>query len=247
MENKVLAVVNGREITEADLQAALEKFPPERRTQLESEDGMKYLLEQVASWELLYAYAVEQGIENRDEYKVQIEDAKRGILSQIAINDTLSEVKISDDEVSEYYEANKDNFADAPQVRASHILVDSEEKANEIISEIKDGLSFTEAAKKYSSCPSGAQGGSLGSFGRGMMVPEFEEAAFALGLGEVSAPVQTQFGYHVILVEEKLPERVKSLEEVKPQIMNMLVQSGQQKAYVGLVEDLKKKYNYEVK
>ncbi|MEG0129728.1 MAG: peptidylprolyl isomerase [Clostridium sp.] len=247
MENKVLAVVNGREITEADLQAALEKFPPERRTQLESEDGMKYLLEQVASWELLYAHAVEQGIENRDEYKSQIEDAKRGILSQIAINDTLSEVKVSDEEISEFYEANKDNFTDAAQVQASHILVDTEEKANEIVAEINDGLSFAEAAKKYSSCPSGAQGGSLGSFGRGMMVPEFEDAAFALNVGELSSPVKTQFGYHLIVVDEKLPERVKSLEEVKPQIMNNLIQSGQQKAYVGLIEDLKSKYNYEVK
>ncbi|MEG0642070.1 MAG: peptidylprolyl isomerase [Clostridium sp.] len=247
MENKVLALVNGREITQADLDAALAKFPPERRTQLSSEEGKKYLLEQVISWELLYTHAVDMGIEKREDYTVQIEEAKRGILSQIAINDVLSKVTVSDEEVEEYYNANKDKFTDAPQLRASHILIDSEEKAKEIIAEIKSGLSFKEAAQKHSTCPSGAQGGSLGSFGRGMMVPEFEDAAFELGLGEISEPVKTQFGYHIIVVEEKIAEKAKSLEEVKPQVMNTLLQSKQSNTYVELVDDLKKKYNFEMK
>lgn len=247
MENKVLALVNGKEITEADLNAALAKFPPERRTQLSSPEGMKNLLEQVISWELLYNYAQDEKLEEKDEYKVQIEDAKKGILSQMAVNDVLLDVKVSDEEVEEYYNSNKESFADMPQVRASHILVDAEDKANEIIAEIKGGLSFKDAAQKYSSCPSKDQGGSLGSFGRGMMVPEFEDAAFDLELGKISDPVKTQFGYHIIVVEEKLPERQKSLEEVKPQIMNILLQSKQTSTYMDLVESLKEKYNLKYK
>lgn len=247
MENKVLAVVNGKEITELDVNEALKKFPAERRSQLSSEEGKKYLLEQVISWELLYDYAKDENFEERDEYKAQIEEARKGILSQLVINDALLKVKVSEEEIEEYYNANKEKFLDDEKVRASHILVDSEEKAKEIISEIKGGLSFKEAAEKYSSCGSKAQGGSLGSFGRGMMVPEFEEAAFNLNLGEISEPVKSQFGYHVILVEEKIEAREKSLEEVKPQIMNMLIQTKQSNAYVDLMEELKARYNLEMK
>ena len=89
------------------------------------------------------------------------------------------------------------------QVRASHILVSSLDKANSIVSELKAGKGFEELAKKHSTCPSGQRGGDLGFFGKGMMVPDFEKAAFALEPGMVSSPVKTQFGYHLIKVTGK--------------------------------------------
>ncbi|MDD2655793.1 MAG: peptidyl-prolyl cis-trans isomerase [Candidatus ainarchaeum sp.] len=85
-------------------------------------------------------------------------------------------------------------------VRASHILVSSEREANRIIEEIKNGKDFAEMAKRYSSCPSGKGGGDLGFFGKGQMVKEFEDAAFSLKEGELSKPVKTQFGWHIIRV-----------------------------------------------
>ena len=89
------------------------------------------------------------------------------------------------------------------QVRCSHILVSTQEEANHIAKELKAGKDFGELAKKYSSCPSGRSGGDLGFFGKGQMVKEFEVAAFAMKPGEISAPVKTQFGYHLIKVTEK--------------------------------------------
>lgn len=89
------------------------------------------------------------------------------------------------------------------EVRASHILVEEESKANELKKEIEDGAEFADVAKKNSKCPSGESGGDLGFFGKGTMVKEFEEAAFSLEVGEVSEPVKTQFGYHLILVTGK--------------------------------------------
>ncbi len=89
------------------------------------------------------------------------------------------------------------------EVRASHILVEEESKANELKKQIDGGYDFARVAKKHSKCPSGASGGDLGFFGKGMMVKEFEEAAFSLEVGQVSEPVKTQFGYHIILVTEK--------------------------------------------
>ncbi len=91
----------------------------------------------------------------------------------------------------------------ATQVRASHILVSSLDEVNFLVTELKAGKSFEELAKKHSTCPSGQRGGDLGFFGKGMMVPEFEKAAFSLEPGMVSAPVKTQFGYHLIKVTGK--------------------------------------------
>ena len=88
------------------------------------------------------------------------------------------------------------------QVRASHILVDSEAEANRLLSQIRDGADFGELAAQHSSCPSGRKGGDLGFFGKGMMVPEFETAAFAMNKGQVSNTVKTQFGYHIIKVTD---------------------------------------------
>ena len=88
------------------------------------------------------------------------------------------------------------------QVRASHILVSTEKEANDLLSQIRDGADFGALAQKHSSCPSGKSGGDLGFFGKGMMVPEFETAAFGMGKGQVSNPIKTQFGYHLIKVTD---------------------------------------------
>ncbi len=89
------------------------------------------------------------------------------------------------------------------EVKASHILVKTEEEAMDLYNKIKDGLAFEEAAREYSLCPSGQMGGDLGFFGRGMMVKPFEDAAFDLEVGKISEPVKTQFGWHLILVTDK--------------------------------------------
>ena len=90
----------------------------------------------------------------------------------------------------------------ATQVRASHILVSTEQDARNILGQLNAGKKFAELAKQYSSCPSGAKGGDLGFFTRGRMVPEFEAAAFSLKTGQVSEPVKTAFGYHIIMVTD---------------------------------------------
>ena len=90
-----------------------------------------------------------------------------------------------------------------PQATARHILVDSEERCQTLKSEITDGADFAEIARKHSSCPSGRQGGDLGSFGPGMMVPEFDKVVFSAEVGAVQGPVQTQFGYHLIEVTSR--------------------------------------------
>jgi peptidyl-prolyl cis-trans isomerase C len=128
-------------------------------------------------------------------------------------------------------------------VQASHILVDTEEKANEILEDITDGLSFEDAAKQYSSCPSKQEGGALGQFGKGQMVKEFEDAVFAMHVGQISPPVKTQFGYHLIKLTEHMPERNSDFEEVYQEVKDSCFAIKQENVYKNRKEELSKKYD----
>lgn len=247
MENKVLAVVNGTEITERELEATIARFPQERQGYLRTEQGRAQLLEEIISFELIYNYAKDSGMEEDAEYVQQLERAKKEILTQTAISKAVAQATVSDKEVEDYYSANKEMFKDPEMVSAKHILVETEEKAEEVSNKIKEGMSFEDAAQEFSSCPSNAQGGELGRFNRGQMVPEFEEAAFNLEIGKVSEPVKTQFGYHLIKVSEKLESSAKPFDEVKASIKNNILQERQAFRYSQLNTELREKYNVEIK
>ena len=150
---------------------------------------------------------------------------------------------MTEEDVKNYYEEHKQQFTKGETVRAKHILTDSKEKCDAILAAIQSGeTSFEDAAKEKSTCPSGAKGGDLGEFGKGQMVKEFEDAAFAAEIGHVVGPVKTQFGYHLIKVEKKNEATVSPLEEVKETIRRTLLQQKQNEAYNAKVEEMKKKY-----
>lgn len=245
MENNILARVNGVEISNTDLDETIKRFPAERQSYMSTDLARKQLLEQIISFEVMYNYGKELGLENSQEFLAQVERLKKELLTQATINKVLAEVSVGEEEIALYYAANKEMFKNEETVSAKHILVESLEKCEEIKKEIEGGLSFEEAAEKYSSCPSKEVGGDLGSFTRGRMVPEFEEAAFSLEVGEVSAPVKTQFGYHLVKVEEKTEPSIKALEEVKGAIASNLLQEKQNKHYMEITEELKAKYDVE--
>lgn len=247
MENKILAVVNGTEITEKELEVTIARFPKERQGYLATEQGRAQLLEEIISFELIYNYAKDSGMEKDAEYLQQLERAKKEILTQAAISKVVAEASVSDKEVEDFYSANKETFKDPETVSAKHILVETEEKAEEVLTKIKAGMSFEDAAQQFSSCPSNAQGGELGRFNRGQMVPEFEEAAFSLEIGKVSEPVKTQFGYHLIKVSERIESTAKPFDEVKASIKNNILQERQAFKYSQLNNDLRGKYKVEIK
>ena len=230
-----------------DMENAIQRFGQDKRQSLSTPEGRRQLLDQLIAWEILYQDAVDNGMENREDYKLQLQEARKGILTQLAIQDIINGAAVEEEDIKEYYEQNKEYFKEDEQITAKHILVDTLEKAQQIKDEISSGLSFEDAASKYSSCPSKGQGGSLGSFGRGMMVPEFENAAFELEEGVVSQPVKTQFGYHLILVEEKNEPQEKSYEDVRDLIRNHMLQEKQNALYIDYVNGLKGKYSIEIK
>lgn len=241
-ENGVLAVVNGKEITQQDVYMFLNELGPEVAMQFQSAEGIKKIVEELVNQELLYLEAIEKKFDNEETFKKELERIKANILKQYAINKLLSDIKVTEEEVVNYYNEHKEYFNVPEAVRANHILVNDEKKANEIIDEIKGGLSFEEAAKKYSTCPSKEMGGDLGEFTRGKMIKEFEDAAFKLEVGVVSKPVKSQFGYHIIKVQYHNEEGISTLEKAKDKVTKQVLGLKQQERYLNKTEELKNKY-----
>ena len=185
----------------------------------------------------------EKGLDNTDIYKDTMLIARRDILGQLAMAEAIDNIEVTEDEAKEFYEANKQSFAKGAAVTAKHILMATEEELLSVKEEIESGTkTFEEAAKEYSTCPSGKSGGSLGTFGKGQMVKEFEEASFTGELNTIIGPVKTQFGYHLIWVDDRTDASVKSYEEVASQVEKMVKSEKQQEAYDAKVAELRKKY-----
>ena len=239
MENKVLAAVGGVNITEEDVSEAIIAMG-QRGQSLNNPQGRAMVLEQLINRKLLLAGARKELLEFDPEFKKQLNIMKEELLTKFAISRAIENVKVTDEEAKKFYDENPAAFVSGNTVTASHILVDSEEKANEIKDDIDAGkITFADAAKQYSSCPSMENGGDLGAFGQGQMVKEFEDAAFTSEIGVVTAPVQTQFGWHLILVTDKSESSVMAFEDVSEQLKEQLLSEKQQKAYASKLNQLK--------
>lgn len=243
MENKVLAVVAGEEITQGIFDTFLKGVPEQQQMYLSNPQFREQCFEQLVALFLFAKKGEEDKLEETEEFQKVFASAKRDIMAQMSIRDTLKGISVSDEEIKAYYDANKDQFNKGETVSAKHILVESEEKCNEILAAITNGeKTFEDAAKESSTCPSGQKGGDLGTFGKGQMVPEFEQAAFTAEIGQVVGPVKTQFGFHLIKVEAKNEAEAAAFEEVKENIRRNLVQQKQNKVYGETVAKLKEKY-----
>ncbi len=243
MEQNVIAVVGGHEITEQELELFIQGLPQEQKMYASNPQFREQCKDQLITLHAFAKLGEEEKIDETDEFKSILESAKKDILAQLAMRQLLNSVTVSEEEIKEYYEAHKAQYAKGATVRAKHILTDSEEKCQQILTSITSGeKAFEDAAKESSSCPSGARGGDLGEFGKGQMVKEFEEAAFAAEVGHVVGPVQTQFGFHLIKVEEKNEAKEASFDEVKARVENEVLQQKQGKVYEEKVAELKAKF-----
>ncbi len=248
MENnnlKPLAVVNSKAIYESDIDEMIAQMG-QRGAAYQSEQGRAMILEQLIAQRLFLADAMRNLYEREPEFKAQMARVKEQMLVQYSINKAVGGIKVTDADAQKFYDENPVQFAGQPTLSASHILVDSEEKASEILAQINAGeISFEDAAKAHSSCPSSEQGGSLGEFGHGQMVPEFDEACFSMEVGEVRGPVKTQFGFHLIRLDSKNDGETVAFDMVKEQIKDHLLAEKQQKAYQSRVNQLKILYPVE--
>ena len=244
--NQVVATVGQRTITQQDLDLVLMTLDPMKAKQYSTEEGKQKLIEELVNQELFYLDALNLNLDQDEIYLEEVERTKNALLKQYAINNLLKDITLSEVEVKQFYEDNKEKFINPKSINASHILVDELNVAEEIIAEINGGLSFEEAAQNHSKCPSSAKGGELGFFSKGAMVPEFEKAAFELSIDEMSGPVKTNFGYHIIKVTDIKEESHKSFQEVRDSLAKQLLTLKQQEVYYNRVKDLKDKYEIKI-
>ncbi len=226
--NPVVAKIGGEEIKRSDVLMFIAQLPPQMRQQ-PIEQLFPMALEQTINAKILEKEASKSDISSSSDVIEQIEEAQKSIEAQKAeaeknIIRTAYVQKIVNDGITEEalekeYNEYKANFTSQEEVKARHILLETEADAKEAIKKLDDGANFEELAKELSTGPSGPQGGDLGYFVEGQMVPEFSDAAFALEKGAYTkTPVKTQFGFHVILLEDRRQTEAASLEEVKPYI-----------------------------
>lgn len=243
MERKVLAKVGQKEITNLDVQSAIQGLDPFQAQQFQTEEGQKYVLEDLINQELLYMHAKENNVDQEEEFRNEMKRVEENVLKQYVINKILTNVKLTEEEKKAFYEAQKSSFSRPETASAKHILVDTEEKANEILDKINSGeVSFEDAATQHSSCPSKDAGGDLGTFGKGQMVPEFEDAVFNMNKGEVSKPVKTQFGYHLIKLENRNESTIPEYDEVAEEVGKTLLYQKQGEVYQEKLNEVKSKY-----
>jgi len=250
-----VVTVNGKAITDTQIQEVLMQGTQGRFDQLPDEKKAEIsqrVIDGLISQELIYADAKKEGVLESTEYKNELanvmERVKVQLASKVWEKRQFDKVKVNEKDIKAYYKANPEEFTEKSKVRASHILVKTEDEAKAIIKEIgslKDGAlnaKFAELAKAKSTGPSGPKGGDLGFFGQGQMVPAFNDAAFAMKKGEMTkAPVKSQFGYHVILVTDKQEAKNLSFEEVKGFIEQKLKVEAFKEQMQSKMDSLKKK------
>ncbi len=240
MNEQILATVQGNPVTKGEVDEMVNALTRQRGQNFDTPQGREMVLNQLINKKLLLLDAAKNLYEHNAEFKAELKRVKEDMLANYAVEKALEKVSVSDDDVKKFFEENKDTFVEGEKVNASHILVDSEEKANEILEKINAGeISFEEAATKNSSCPSSQNGGNLGDFTKGQMVPEFDEACFTMEKGEIRGPIKTQFGYHIILLNDKIPAKPMEFEAVKAEIKQRLLSEKQHQAYESKINQLK--------
>lgn len=218
----VLARVNGRDITATEVQMASDVFG-EQLAQIPEGQRQSMLIDALVDMHVMADAAAKAGIADSPKYKARMAFLEAQALRNSYVEDEV-QGKVSEDEIKARYEKDVAGYVAPEEVHARHILVKTEDEANAILKQLADGGDFQAIAKEKSEDPgSKVNGGDLGFFAKGQMVPEFEAEAFALKPGETSTkPVKTQFGYHIIKTEEKRAQPVPTLDQVREQVVQMV-------------------------
>lgn len=241
---EVYYIVNGKKITQDEVHDFVHSMGQEGM-RYHNEEGFQQIADELLNQELFLLEAKDKGFDKEENYLKEVEFAKEQILKQYAIRKLLDSVNIDDEKVKEFYESNKDQFSDIYKFAASHILVENQDLANELKEKIDNGESFEDVATENSTCPSSQRGGDLGEFQSGQMVKEFENALLEMENDEISNPIKTQFGYHIIKLNKKELLKENKFESFKDELERSLLSQLQQEAYANKAEELKNKYTVE--
>lgn len=224
-EDPVVATVNGNKIYLSDVKQTYERLPQQYR-QVPFDSISSGLIDSLIDVQLTAADARRLKLQDTKEFKDQMARIEEQILQRMALARAFK-AGMTDDALKARYQETIKKLAGAEQIKARHILLKTEDEAKKVIGALKKGGDFAKLAKEKSTGPSASDGGSLGFFGKGQMVPAFEKVAFALKKGAYTeAPVKTQFGWHVIQVEDRKKADVPAFKEVEQNLRNELSQEA---------------------
>lgn len=222
-DDKVIAKYNGGSLTEAEVDAKLKrlfngKLPEDKKSFSElSKEMQENFLKSLVVSQIIENKAKEAHIDQTEEYKQQVADLNNEILKKVYIDQKVKEA-VSDEKIKAKYKAMEKEFEGKEEVRARHILVDDEKTAKKIAKDLAKGGDFEKLAKEFSKDNNKDKGGDLGYFSKGQMVKDFEDVAFKLKAGQISDPVKTEFGWHIIKVEDKRKVKVPTFDESKSKL-----------------------------
>jgi peptidyl-prolyl cis-trans isomerase C len=239
--DKVMATVNGKPITKAMVDEHFTQVPATLIAGRE-EEFRASVIDGLIEQSVVIQEAERQNIQNTADFKQQLQLARDALLHSILLKNHV-DATVTDATLQEYYEKVKGDFAQ-PEVKARHILVDSKAAAEDIIKQLEKGTEFTKLAKEKSKGPSAANGGDLGWFRHEEMAEPFSNAAFAMKKGDYSkTPVQTQYGWHVILVEDKNDNAIPTFSEIEKQLRAQMSEEAVQEYIAELKGKAKIEYN----
>ena len=223
-EDPIVAKINGVEVHRTEVELVAQALPEQMRN-VPMEQIYPMLLDRVIDFKLLEVEAENQKLGDDPDLQMALAQARANVLRDAMLRNTVDEGSTDEALQARYEEMKGDENFSYEEVHARHILLASEEDAKSVITDLEGGADFAELAKEKSTGPSGPQGGDLGYFKKGQMVPEFGDAAFTMEIGTTSEePVKTQFGFHVIKVEDKRTVE-PSFEETEPQIRQDLART----------------------
>ena len=246
-DSPVLAKVNKDAVTQDVFLKEISRVPEWARGQFEGQEGKEKFLDEIIKRELIYQNALKMKLDKDEEYVAKVEEFNKMTLISLVLQKEVEEkANVSDDEVKAFFDKNEDKFRVGTEIKASHILVETEKAAQDLIDKINNGENFTKLAKAHSKDKGSAEnGGDLGFFSRGKMVPEFERAALSLKVGELSVPVKTRFGFHVIKLTDIKEGEPADFDQSKGSIQKQLISQKRKEFFDSYIETLKSSGNIE--
>ena len=239
--------IDGTTLTQADVQAEMNSLPDMAKQFFTGPEGTSRFVDELVKKEMLYLEAKKQGLDKTKEFEKKVEEFKKSILiNQLLEKEIKATSKITEKDAEDYYNSHKNDFMMRNEVRLSQIMVKNEDDAKKVIERLKKGEDFAKVAVQVSTDKKSAKsGGFMGSFKRGELAPEVDEAVFRLKDGEIGAPIKLKDGIHIFRVTYIKGPIVK-FDQVKDMVMHRLTAEKQKSSFDKLIENLKKNYKVDI-
>jgi peptidyl-prolyl cis-trans isomerase C len=246
-DKEIIAKIGDRVVTLAEIKAEFARIPPQFMAHFNTPEKKEQYVRNLVDRSLFSMEAKAQGFMDKPDVQEKINSYVDRVLYAEFMKELTQNIQVTEADCRSYYESNSAEFTEKERVKASHIVVKTEEEAQQVKQELNQGGDWSELAKQYSiERGTRDRGGDLGYFSEGRMPKEFEAVAFAMNPGDVSEPVKTALGFHIIKLEDKKPAEVLPFDEVKSRIQNNLMNEMRQQRVEGVRDQLFQKYNVEI-